>query len=325
MLREKLSSVFTVLFTPFDKKGEIDEQSLRRNISFLVEKSEQHKENLIFVPNGSMSEFYTLSEDEQKKVIQTTIEEVGDKGIVIAGTGHSGTIQALKMSQFAEDAGAQGVMIVLPYYHIPSKSEMYQHYKTIAEGIDIGVIVYNNIDATKAHIDPKLMLKIAAIPNVIGLKENSTDLAMIRAMMKLDHEGKVRVIIGKGEFWYAAAIPFGCMGFVSSIANFYPDFPLDLLHAGKEGKIKEAWELIEQKYIPLQEFTDEVTRKRETTSVMPPQFTSLYMYLAVRKAAMPLVGLGGSGKTRLPIMPINKSEIGKLKNVLEKLGLSVSK
>lgn len=324
-LREELSAVCTILFTPFDERGEIDEDGFRRNICFLVEKSKQHKENLIFVPNGSMGEFYTLSEEEQKKIIQITIDEVGDKGIVLAGTGHSGTRQALRMSQFAENVGAQGVMIVLPYYHIPSKSGMYQHYKTIAEGINIGVIVYNNLDATKAHIDPELMSKIADIPNIIGLKENSTNLATIHAMMKLDNEGKVRLIIGKGEFWYATAIPFGCTAFASSIANFYPEFSLDILDAGKKGNIKEVWKLIQQKYIPLQEFTDKVTRKRETTSVVPSQLTSLYTYLAVRKAAMPLVGLGGSGKTRLPIMSIDKSEIDELKSVLEKIGLSVIK
>jgi len=324
-LMKELSSVCTILFTPFDAHGEIDEDGFRQNISFLVEKSREHKENLVFVPNGSMSEFYALSEEEQKKIIKIAIEEVGDNAPVVAGTGHSGTRQALRMSRYAEDAGADGVMVVLPYYHIPCKEGMYQHFKTIAEGLEIGVIVYNNPDATKAHVDPQLMSRMTDLPNVIGLKENSTNLSMIWKMMKLDNEGKIRVIIGKGEFWYTTAIPFGCSGFVSSIANFYPEFSLDLLKAGKERKVQEAWKLVEERFMPLQEFVDRVTKKREVTSILPRQLTNSYTYLAVRKAIMPLVGFSGSGETRLPILPLNEEEKLDLKKVLENIGLSSEK
>lgn len=325
-LKSELSAVCAVLFTPFDNRKEIDEDGLRQNISFLIEKSKGHTEKLVFIVNGSMSEFYALTEEEQKRIIEITVDEVGNKALVIAGTGHSGTRPALIMSQYAEDAGAEGVMIVTPYYHTPTREGMYQHYKTIAEGVNIGIILYNNLDATKAHVDPQLMSQIADIPNVIALKENSTDLSLIRKMMKLESEGKVRLIVGKGEFWYAASIPFGCSSFVSSIANFYPEFSLDLLKAGKSGNFRRAWRLIEEKYIPLQQFIEKVTKKRKTTSILPPQLTRSYTYLAVRKAVMPLVGLRGSGKTRLPItVSLTEDEIEKLRCVLETIGLSVER
>ena len=319
-LKNELSSVCVILFTPFDDEDEIDEDGYRQNISFLIEKSKGHTEKLIFVAGGSLGEFYALTEDELKKIIKIAVDEVGGKAIVIAGTAHSGTKPSLKMSQYAKDVGADGVLVVLPYYHIPSWEGMYQHYKTIASGLDIGVIVYNNPDTTKAYINPELMPRIVDIPNVIGIKENSTNLATIRKIMKLDHEGKARVIGGKGEFLYAACIPFGMSGFVSSYANFYPEFSLDLLKVGKMGDVKAAWKLIEEKFMPLQDFVDEVTKKRKSIS-SAPQLTSLYAYLAVRKAVMPLIGLSGSGKTRLPIIPITEEEKEKLKDVIEVMGL----
>ena len=321
-LMDSLSAVCVILFTPFNEKDEVDEDGLRQNIRFILEKSKGHTEKLVFIVNGSMSEFYALTEEEQKKVIKIAVDEVGGKVPVIAGTGHSGTKPALRMSKYAEEVGADGVMVVLPYYLTPCTEGMYMHYKTIAEGINIGVILYNNLDATKAHVDPELMSRIAEIPNLVGLKENSTNLAIIRKMMKLEYEGKLKVMIGKGEFWYAASIPFGCSSFATCLANFYPEFSLDLLKAGRSGDVETAWKLIEEKFMPLQEFTEKLTKKRVTTSVLPPQLTRSYVYLAVRKAVMPLVGLSG-GKTRLPIMPITEEEKQELKMVLERIGLSV--
>ena len=317
-LINKLSAVLVVLFTPFHKDGEIDVEGLKQNISFLLEKSKKYSENLVFIVGGSLSEFYSLSEDERKLLIKTVVDEAGGKVPIIAGTGHSGTKPAIELSKYAEDVGADGVMVVLPYYFTPEKDGMYNHYKAIADAINIGIIIYNNPEATKAQIDPDLMSRMVNIENIIGLKENSTDLLFIRKMMKYD--GKIRVIIGKGEFWYTTAIPFGCKAFVSSMANFYPEFSLELLKLGKKGDVKAAWKLIEEKYLPLQEFTEKVARRRVTTSIMPLQLTRSYVYVAVRKAIMNIVGLHGGGP-RLPLTPLTEEEKKELKEVVEKIGL----
>ncbi|MEM3653580.1 MAG: dihydrodipicolinate synthase family protein, partial [Candidatus Bathyarchaeia archaeon] len=149
-LKERLKGVFVVVATPFNEKDELDEEGLRYNLNFLVEKGKGKPLSLIIA--GSTGEFYALSEEEHKRLIKIAVDEVNGKLVLIAGTGQAGTKNALKISKYAEDVGADGVMVVLPYYHVPTENGMYQHFKTIAEGIEVGMLIYNNPDTTKTYI-----------------------------------------------------------------------------------------------------------------------------------------------------------------------------
>lgn len=318
-LKERLfrGAVLVVMATPFKKNGEVNIEGLRLNTGFLLERAAGSP--LILVPTGSTGEFYALSDKEYMRVVKTVVEEAGGRLPVIVGASAEATGKTLALCKHAEDVGADGVMVVLPYYFVPSEEGMYQHYKTIANGIDIGVLVYNNPDTTKCHIRPKLMAKIAEIAGIVGVKENTKNLMTYYQMTKLVGE-KIPIICGTGEFWYALESLMGCPGFVSSHANYAPEISLDLLDAGGKREFERAWEVIERMR-PIFEFGSKVERAHgPTTTILPRGYAEGYMYVGVVKAAMDLVGIHG-GYTRLPIQGLTDIEREELKDTLTRVGI----
>ncbi|HID90578.1 TPA: dihydrodipicolinate synthase family protein, partial [Candidatus Bathyarchaeota archaeon] len=229
-LRSRLfkGAVLVVLLTPFKDGGGLDEEGLRENIRFLLERSRGRLDRLVLVPTGSTGEFYALTDEERRRVIEITVEEAGGKVIVIAGTAQAGTEGTVVMSRYAEDVGADAVMVVLPYYHIPSEGGMYMHYRRLGEEVDVGIVVYNNPSTSKCYIFPPLMARLVAdVPNIVAVKENTTHIATYYRMMRAVGD-RVPVFCGLGEFWYAVEALFGCPGFVSGFANFAPELSLEL-------------------------------------------------------------------------------------------------
>ncbi|MEM0505185.1 MAG: dihydrodipicolinate synthase family protein [Sulfolobales archaeon] len=319
-LREFLmkGAVLVVQMTPFTRDDEVDVEGLRENTRYLISVSRGRP--LALVPCGSNGEFYAMKEDEIKKVIKVVVDEAGGKVPVIAGTGAAGTKIAVELSKYSQDVGADGVQVVLPYYHVPDEEGMYLHYKKIAEAVDIGVMIYNNPSVSKAYVRPTLMRKLAEIPNIVGVKENTPFIDVFYQQVKaVGH--KIPIVQGRGEWWYAATLPYGARGFVSGLANFMPEFSLELLKAGSEGDWKKVHELI-RRLEPLDEFIAKMREKYgPSTSVLQPPYTTSYIYMSVRKAAMDLIGLRG-GRMRLPLVDLKDEDKAELEKVLfEKLGL----
>lgn len=319
-LREYLrnGAVLVVQLTPFTKENKLDVDGLRENTRFLVEK--RNYGPLVLVPTGSTGEHYALTGEERKKVIKTVVEEAGGKIPIIAGTGHSGTDVAIEYSKYAEDVGADGVMIILPYYHIPEEEAMYQHYKKIAGALNIGVFVYNNADVSKVYIPPHLMKRIAEIPNIVGVKENTPYISTFYEQVKAVGE-KIPILNGRGEWWFIASVMFGASGYISGYANFMPEFTLDLLKAGLDGNFVKLGEMM-RKLDPYEEFIAKMCKKYgPTTTVLPYPYISSYMVYGVMKSTMDMLGLRG-GPVRLPLLDIgdeDKRELEKI--VLEQLSL----
>lgn len=317
-LKEKLKGVFVAVATPFNEKDELDEEALRYNLEFLVEKGKGRPLSLIVA--GSTGEFYTLSEEEYKRLIKIAVDKVNGKLILIAGTGQAGTKNALEMSKYAEDAGVDGVMVVLPYYHVPTEDGMYLHFKTIAEGINIGMLVYNNPDTTKTYINPWLMNKIAEIKNIVGVKENGHDLMAIYWMMKIVGK-KIPVLCGLGELWFLVESTLGCSGFISALANYAPEISLKLYESINKGDFEQARAII-NKLEPLFDFDRKIAASHgPSTTILPMGFASSYMWIGVMKEAMNIIGLKG-GKPRLPLLSLTNDEKKELKIVLEKIGVT---
>jgi len=318
-LKEKLNAVLVVMTTPFTRSDEIDVVGLRENMRFLVERGAGKP--LVLVPTGSTGEFYALSDEERKRVIEIVVDEANGKVPVIAGTAQAGTKQTLMMSRYAENVGADGVMVVLPYYHVPDEEGMYQHYKTIAEGISVGVLIYNNPDTTKCHIDPPLMARLAEIPGIVGDKENTSNLMTYYWMKKLAGD-KMPILCGLGEFWFSLEALMGCPGYISSTANYAPEISLELLDAAVKRDFEKVWEIVEE-LGPLFEFQQKVDAAHgPTTTILPTGYTTSYMWLSVVKEAMNLIGLCG-GAPRLPILPLTEKEKEELARVLTDMGLSL--
>jgi len=317
-LKEKLKGVFVVVATPFNEKDELDEDGLRYNLKFLVEKGKGKPLSLIVA--GSTGEFYALSNDEYKRLIKIAVDEVNGKLIVIAGTGQAGTKKALAMSKYAEDVGVDGIMVVSPYYHIPTEEGMYTHFKTIGDNINIGMLIYNNPDTTKTYINPWLMAKIAEIKNVVGVKENGHDLMMFYWMMKVVGD-KIPILCGLGEFWFLVESILGSHGFVSALANYAPEIALKLYESIDKGDFYQARAIID-KLKPLFEFERKVAISHgPSTTILPVGFVTSYMWIGIMKEAMNIVGLKG-GKPRLPLLGLNKNERKELESILEKIGVN---
>ncbi|MEM3942080.1 MAG: dihydrodipicolinate synthase family protein, partial [Candidatus Bathyarchaeia archaeon] len=206
--------VMVVQLTPF-KEGneELDLEGLRENTEFLVEASK--KGPLVLTPAGSTGEIYTLNDEEYKKVLKIVVDVAGGKVPIVPGASHSGTKVAMEKAKYAQDIGADGVMIVLPYYHVPVEEGLYLHYKKICESIDIGVVIYNNPDVSKIYMKPHVLRRlIEECDNIVAVKENTPNVAMLYDQIRKCGD-KVPILQGRGEWWFGLTACLGVRGYIS--------------------------------------------------------------------------------------------------------------
>ena len=313
-------AMLVVQITPFREDGKLDIEGLKENTRFLVEKGSG--KGLVLVPTGSTGEHYAMLDEERKEVIRTVVDAANGKVPVIAGTGHSGTLPTIEYSKYAQDVGADGVMVVLPYYHVPEEEGLYQHYAKIAEAIDIGILIYNNADVSKIYIKPDLMKRIVdSVPNIIGVKENTPYIATLYEHIKTVGS-KVPILQGRGEWWFSATVFLGVRGYISGYANFMPEICLDLLRAGLNEDFPKVKEIM-KKIDPYEEFVAKMCRKYgPSTAILPYPYVSSYMIYAIIKSTMDMLGLKG-GHMRLPLLDLKEEDKKELEKIIfEKLELS---
>jgi len=321
--KKAMKGVFVVQTTPFNKDGSLDLEGMRANTRWLLERTAG--KDFIFVPEGSNGEFFVQSEDEWKAVIKMVVEEVNGRSPVIAGAAQPGTQETIKNCQYAESVGADGVLVVLPYYIPPEEEGMYQHYKQIAESVDIGVVLYNNPLVSGCWVRPPLAAKLAKIPNFIAIKENTSSVISFRLMQKAVEPDAV-VLCGRGEEIFPFVAPFGCPGFVSFLANFAPELAYSVYEAAIAKDFDKVTE-IANSFSPF--FKDpEVVRCMPPGSSFMAKVTANHgpgtrvtgsggsMQFAETKAAMDIVGLRG-GEVRLPLTGLTKEEKDELRGILK--------
>jgi 4-hydroxy-tetrahydrodipicolinate synthase len=320
-LHEKFRGIFIVTMAPFTAGNQLDEAGLKKNIRFLVDKCKG--EDVFLVTTGSTGECYALSEVEWKKTVDVTIEAANGELPVIVGTSQAGTDLTIARSKYAEAAGADGVMIVHPYYHISSTEGLYNHYKAVAESIPkLGIMIYNNMVVSKMWADVELMGRLAKIDNIIACKENNIDINRFRTMTRKIDPKDMKFVYGMGEaYYYYAALHDGCYGFISAPANFCPEILLDLYHGGverNEAKMRQAMDKIDL----FDDFTGKIAGRYERPTVMSPGLAihGHNIYQATVKEGMNLCGLS-AGKARLPMDNLTVEEIEELRGVLVKMGV----
>jgi 4-hydroxy-tetrahydrodipicolinate synthase len=228
-------------------------------------------EDVFILAAGSMGECYALSEDEWKKLVDITIETAKGKLPVMVGAAQAGTDLTIARCKYAEKAGADGVMIVHPYYHIASTEGLYNHYKAIAEACpNLGIMIYNNEVVSKMSIDAELLAKLSKIPNIVACKENNIDVTRFRGEVRKVDLKNMKFICGMGEpYYYYLAMQEGCCGFVSGPANFCPEIILELYHGGVErnqAKMRNAM----AKFDLLNDFTGKVAKRYVRPTVLSP-------------------------------------------------------
>jgi len=320
-LKRSLKGIVPVQFCPYTKKGELNVEGLRENTKFLVAFAKDGNKDVVLMTNGSTTEFYANSIEEQKTVIKTVVETVGGKIPVVAGVSQPAARGTIEMAKYAEEVGADCAMVVSPYYHSPSKEGMYRYFKTVAEAVNIGIMVYNNATVSGTLIPPDLMARLAKIDNIIAVKDNATNAAdyAFKALM-IDPEDMV-LINGLGEVHYVGSAAYGLKyrGFVNFIGNFAPALTYAVYEAVEARDFKKALEAL-RKELPLYSLLSKFDKKRESISIIPEGLRTNYMFMSIGKAAMDIVGLHG-GSLRQPMEDLTDEERREVKAALKEMGV----
>jgi len=317
LMREKIKAVVVVQATPMNRDGSLDLNGLKANTQFLVERCAGKR--AVLVPTGSTGEAYALSDAERLKVIETVIACAGGRLPVVAGTSAAGTERTIEFAQAAEKAGADGVQVVLPYYHVPSEEGLVRHFLKLADALNIGVMIYNNPVVSKLWMAPNLMARCAEHPNIVADKENTSDVTLYKAMKDAIDPSKMSVLCGLGDLQFAYTAALGCPGFVTWTANLAPELSLELLDAADSCDFHRVRQVI-AKTGRLYEFAGICARRRGRDPWILPGFTSGHIYVGILKAALEIVGLAG-GPVRGPGDDLTPQERAELKTLLQDIGV----
>lgn len=321
-LKDALKGVIHLVMTPFDENEELDEKALHRTVRDAV--TVLKGEDTVLLATGSTGEFYAMNDEENKRVIKIVVEAANGELPVIVGTARGGTKYTVETSRYAQSVGADGVMIVPPYYHMVTREGLYRHYKKVAESIDIGIMVYNNSITSKLYIDPELMARLSKIPNIIANKENAWNIMAYYATARAVDPEDMVMICGVGHMMFKFEAPYRAAGYVTELANFAPHVAIGLYKACRKldyAEIEKWADVI----APYAAFVAKVVAKRgPLPTVLSPSITvtDQPFYQGVCKAAMELVGKP-VGKAREPMENLTDDEKQELRGILKKMGAPV--
>jgi len=283
------------MITPFTKSGKIDEKGIHELVEFHIKNGTDG-----IVPCGTTGESPTLSHEEHKKVVEITINAVAGRIPVIAGTGSNSTWEAMDLTSHAKEAGADGALIVVPYYNKPTQKGLYMHYKEIAENIDIPIIVYNVPSRTGVNLLPETLAELAELKNIVAVKEASGDLEQMARIVELCGD-KITLLSGDDKL-ILPVLSIGGAGVISVVANIIPADVANMVRQFEQGNYKTARELFISKIYPLS------SSMFYETNPIPV------------KTSVQLMGLP-SGKLRLPLVSMDEKHLTKLKKDLVKFAL----
>ncbi len=288
-----IDGVLPALITPFTKDNRVDKDGIRQNIEFLIDGGVSG-----VVPCGTTGEAATLSINEHEKVIEYAVEFSSVP--VVAGTGSNNTTEALELTKFAHDAGADAALLITPYYNKPNDSGMLKHFHTIAEAVDIPIIIYNVPSRTGINLKPELTAELAKVSNIVGIKEASGSLDQITRIIELT-KGEDFTVLSGDDGLTLPILSIGGSGVISVVANVAPKLVVSMVEAFRGG---------------------DTDRARELHMALAPLIRAMFLEtnpIPVKKA-VELIGLA-AGNLRLPLAPISADNEKKLKVALNDLHL----
>jgi len=283
------------MITPFGENGEVDEKGIEKLVEFHI----QNGTNGI-VPCGTTGESPTLSHEEHKRVVEVTINAVAGRVLVIAGTGSNCTREALDLTSHAKKAGADGALIITPYYNKPTQKGLYLHFKKIAEEVDIPIIVYNVPSRTGINLLPETLAELSEIKNIVGVKEASGNLDQMTQIIELCGD-KITLLSGDDKL-LLPVLSIGGKGVISVVANIIPREVSDMVNEFEKGNYQKAKEIFLSKVYPL-------------SNAMFYETNPIPVKTSARLMGLP------SGDLRLPLTPMSENNLAKLKADLIKFGL----
>lgn len=283
------------LVTPF-KQGELDEKALRDLVEFHIAEGTN-----AIVPCGTTGESATLSHEEHCRVIEIVIDQVKKRLPVIAGAGSNSTKEAVFLTEHAKKSGADAVLSITPYYNKPTQAGLYQHFKTIAEQVDIPIVLYNVPGRTGVNMLPDTVVELSKIKNIVGVKEASGSLDQAGAILQ-HTDDSFDVISGEDSLTFPM-MAMGAKGVISVTANVAPKKMAQMCKAVLENNMIEARKL----HYELIDLSKAVFYE---TNPIPA------------KKAVYLMGLI-ENEIRLPLVEMTKENTEKLKTVMKNLGIKI--
>ena len=236
------SGSITALVTPF-RAGAFDEAAYRAIIDWQIENGTHG-----FVPVGTTGEGPTLSHAEHRQVVEVCIQQVKGRAAVIAGAGSNSTIEAIDLARHAEKVGADGVLVVTPYYNKPSQEGMYQHFKAVNDAIGIPIIIYNIPPRSVVDMSIDTMKRLFELKNIVGVKDATASLA--RTAMQRTELGSDFIQLSGEDMTALAVMAHGGRGCISVTSNVAPRQCADLQEACLSGDFKTAL-AIQDRLTPL--------------------------------------------------------------------------
>jgi 4-hydroxy-tetrahydrodipicolinate synthase len=230
------------IVTPF-KKGKVDEAALRKLVEFQIKNGTDG-----IVPCGTTGESSTLSHEEHDRVIEIVIDAVKKRVPVIAGTGSNSTAEAIRLTRHAHHAGADGALMVAPYYNRPTQEGLYQHYKAVAEAVPIPIIIYNIPGRTGVNINPDTLARLAKVKNIVGVKEASGSIKQMSDVISLC--GPDFDVLSGDDLFTLPLMAMGGRGVISVISNIAPADMAALVDAFEAGDLEKA-KALHHKMAPL--------------------------------------------------------------------------
>ncbi|NOR72594.1 MAG: 4-hydroxy-tetrahydrodipicolinate synthase [Mariprofundaceae bacterium] len=280
----------TALVTPF-RNGQIDEDTFCAHLERQIEAGVD-----AVIPAGTTGEAATLSFTEHKHLIGITVAHVNGRVPVIAGTGSNNTAESIDLTRSAKELGADAALLISPYYNKPTQEGIYQHYRTVAEAVHLPQIIYNVPGRTNSNIEPETVARLADIPNIIGIKDATADMAQLTRTLMLCGD-KMDFFSGDD----ATVLPFmtlGGTGVISVVANIAPKTMRQLTEAMYSGNL----DIARRAHFALQDLSDAMFVEANPIPV---------------KAACSLMGWM-ENELRLPLTPLAGSALDVLKATMQR-------
>jgi 4-hydroxy-tetrahydrodipicolinate synthase len=286
------SGCTVALVTPF-ANGALDESGLRRQVEWHIEQGTP-----VLSPVGTTGESPTLSHEEHERVIAIVIEAAAGRARVMAGTGSNSTSEAIRLTRFAARAGADGALVVAPYYNRPNQEGMFRHFAAIAECADLPIVLYNIPSRTGRNVEPETVERLSALGPIVAVKEASGSLDQVSELL----ERTDLTILSGDDSLTLPMLAVGAEGVVSVAANLVPRDVMALIESYKSGRLADA-RGFHARLFPL---------CRDLLGLAPNPVPV--------KTALALVGRG-AGEVRLPLCPLDESSLARLRTSLIRYGL----
>jgi len=288
---KRFSGVYAVMLTPFKADESVDEEAVRKHINWLIEQGVHG-----LIATGSTGEAASMSEVERKRVVELTLEEAHHRVPVLVGSGANSTHDTIMYSRHAQEAGADGLMVIHPYYCMPNERELFEHYKLLARSVRIPIMIYNNPVTSGVDMKPELLARLAEFENIQYIKDATDDIKRVGRIKRLCGD-RITIFQGCDNVMWESFL-MGAEGWVSGMANILPRQCVRLWDLTAQGQIDKARDLY-YRMLPLGDMLD-----------------SEGLFIQYLKAGSELLGRP-LGKPRRPLLPPTKRDLERLRAALE--------